>query len=171
MLPDHHRRGGGRRCGSAGTTAVPFVPRGSGTGLAGGATPAGEVPPVVIVTTKMNRILEVDPDQRLAWVQPGRAQPRPVPGRRPPRPAFRPRPVQPAVVLGRRQPGQQLGRSPLPAVRRHQRPHPGRRGRAPRRRRSWCWAASTPSPTGWTCGVRSSAARAPWASPPASRCG
>jgi glycolate oxidase len=49
----------------------PFVARGSGTGLAGGATPAGEKPPVVIVTTKMNRILEVDADQRLAWVQPG----------------------------------------------------------------------------------------------------
>jgi glycolate oxidase len=49
----------------------PFVPRGSGTGLAGGATPAGEVPPVIIVTTKMNHILEVDADQRLAWVQPG----------------------------------------------------------------------------------------------------
>jgi glycolate oxidase len=50
---------------------VPFLPRGSGTGLSGGATPAGEVPPVVIVTTKMNQILEVDADQRLAWVQPG----------------------------------------------------------------------------------------------------
>ena len=49
----------------------PFVPRGSGTGLAGGATPAGDVPPVVIVTTKMNRILEVDEEQRLAWVEPG----------------------------------------------------------------------------------------------------
>jgi glycolate oxidase subunit GlcD len=49
----------------------PFVPRGSGTGLAGGATPAGSLPPVVIVTTKMNRILEVDADQRLAWVEPG----------------------------------------------------------------------------------------------------
>jgi glycolate oxidase len=49
----------------------PFVPRGSGTGLAGGATPAGEIPPVVIVTTKMNRILDVDADQRVAWVQPG----------------------------------------------------------------------------------------------------
>lgn len=49
----------------------PFVPRGSGTGLAGGATPAGEVPPVVVVTTKMNRILDVDAAQRLAWVQPG----------------------------------------------------------------------------------------------------
>jgi glycolate oxidase len=49
----------------------PFLPRGSGTGLAGGATPAGQVAPVVIVTTKMNRILEVDAAQRLAWVQPG----------------------------------------------------------------------------------------------------
>lgn len=49
----------------------PFVPRGSGTGLAGGATPAGDVPPVVIVTTRMNRILEVDVEQRLAWVEPG----------------------------------------------------------------------------------------------------
>ncbi len=49
----------------------PFVARGSGTGLAGGATPVGEVPPAVIVTTKMNRVLEVDAEQRMAWVQPG----------------------------------------------------------------------------------------------------
>ncbi len=49
----------------------PFVARGSGTGLAGGATPVGDDPPVVIVTTKMNRILEVDADARVAWVQPG----------------------------------------------------------------------------------------------------
>ncbi|MGI8491686.1 MAG: FAD-binding oxidoreductase [Acidimicrobiales bacterium] len=49
----------------------PFVPRGSGTGLAGGATPAGSIPPVVIVTTKMDRIVEVDPRARMAWVQPG----------------------------------------------------------------------------------------------------
>ena len=49
----------------------PFLARGSGTGLAGGATPVGEVPPVVIVTTKMNRILEVDAASRVAWVQPG----------------------------------------------------------------------------------------------------
>ena len=49
----------------------PFLPRGSGTGLAGGAVPAGAEPPVVIVTTKMNRILEVDADARVAWVEPG----------------------------------------------------------------------------------------------------
>jgi glycolate oxidase len=47
----------------------PFVARGSGTGLAGGATPLGD--PVVIATTRMNRILSVDERQRVAWVQPG----------------------------------------------------------------------------------------------------
>ena len=31
--------------------------------------PVGD--PVVIVTTKMDRILEVDVDERVAWVQPG----------------------------------------------------------------------------------------------------
>ena len=47
----------------------PFVPRGSGTGLAGGAVPLDD--PVVIVTTKMNRVLVVDVDGRVAWVEPG----------------------------------------------------------------------------------------------------
>ena len=47
----------------------PFVPRGSGTGLAGGAVPIGR--PVMIVTTRMNRILEVDLEERIAWVEPG----------------------------------------------------------------------------------------------------
>lgn len=46
-----------------------IVPRGAGTGLAGGAIPLGR--PVVVVTTKMNRILEVDVDERVAWVEPG----------------------------------------------------------------------------------------------------
>lgn len=45
------------------------VPRGAGTGLAGGAIPLGR--PVVVVTTKMNRILEVDLEDRIAWVEPG----------------------------------------------------------------------------------------------------
>ena len=48
---------------------VPIVPRGSGTGLAGGATPIGDA--MVVVTTKMDRILEVRPQDRLAWVEPG----------------------------------------------------------------------------------------------------
>jgi glycolate oxidase len=45
------------------------VPRGSGTGLAGGATPVTDA--LVVATTKMNRILEVRPEDRLAWVEPG----------------------------------------------------------------------------------------------------
>jgi glycolate oxidase len=48
---------------------LPVVPRGSGTGLAGAATPLGD--PLVVVTSKMDRILEIRPDDRLAWVEPG----------------------------------------------------------------------------------------------------
>lgn len=48
-----------------------IVPRGSGTGLAGGAVPVDGTGAVVVVTTKMNRILSVDPDERVAWVEPG----------------------------------------------------------------------------------------------------
>ncbi|MEZ5169619.1 MAG: FAD-linked oxidase C-terminal domain-containing protein [Acidimicrobiia bacterium] len=54
-VADHHER--------------PFVARGAGTGLAGGATPVGD--PLVIVTTGMNRVLEVDAASRVAWVEPG----------------------------------------------------------------------------------------------------
>ncbi|MCI0633482.1 MAG: FAD-binding protein [Actinobacteria bacterium] len=48
---------------------LPVVPRGSGTGLAGGASPIGDA--LVVVTSKMTEILEVRPDDRLAWVEPG----------------------------------------------------------------------------------------------------
>jgi len=48
---------------------VPFVARGSGTGLAGGAVPMKGS--IVISTTKMNRIISVDPVNRQAWVEPG----------------------------------------------------------------------------------------------------
>jgi glycolate oxidase len=48
---------------------LPLVPRGSGTGLAGGATPIGEA--LVVTTARMNRILQIRPADRLAWVEPG----------------------------------------------------------------------------------------------------
>ncbi len=48
---------------------VPFVARGAGTGLAGGATPLDHA--LVIATTKMNRVLSVDTVNRMAWVEPG----------------------------------------------------------------------------------------------------
>ena len=47
----------------------PFVARGSGTGLAGGAVPLHDA--VVIVTTRMDRIRSVDATARVAWVEPG----------------------------------------------------------------------------------------------------
>ena len=47
----------------------PFVPRGAGTGLSGGAVPCDE--PVMVVTTRMDDIQEVDVERRLAWVGPG----------------------------------------------------------------------------------------------------
>lgn len=48
---------------------VPFLARGSGTGLAGGAVPPDGA--IVISTTKMNRIVSVDAVNRQAWVEPG----------------------------------------------------------------------------------------------------
>ena len=44
-------------------------PRGAGTGLAGGAAPLGR--PVVLSMTRMDRLLEIDLDNGVAWVQPG----------------------------------------------------------------------------------------------------
>ncbi|MEU8144753.1 FAD-linked oxidase C-terminal domain-containing protein [Nonomuraea sp. NPDC048901] len=48
---------------------VPFVARGSGTGLSGGALPRQDG--VLIVTSKMRRVLEIDLPNRRAVVEPG----------------------------------------------------------------------------------------------------
>ncbi|WP_157247955.1 FAD-linked oxidase C-terminal domain-containing protein [Nonomuraea typhae] len=48
---------------------VPFVARGSGTGLSGGALPRTDG--VLIVTSKMRRVLEIDLPNRRAVVEPG----------------------------------------------------------------------------------------------------
>jgi glycolate oxidase len=48
---------------------VPITPRGAGTGLSGGAVARKRG--VVISTARMNRILRIDPGDRLAVVQPG----------------------------------------------------------------------------------------------------
>src|SRR6266581_6586665 len=48
---------------------VPVVPRGAGTGLSGGAIPI--YGGILIVFTRMNRILEIDYDNLRAVVQPG----------------------------------------------------------------------------------------------------
>ena len=48
---------------------IPITPRGAGTGLSGGAVPARRG--VVVATARMRRILEIDPVDRVAVVEPG----------------------------------------------------------------------------------------------------
>src|SRR5688572_1187647 len=48
---------------------VPFVPRGAGTGLSGGALAESDA--VLVVLTRLNRILEIDVKNRRAIVEPG----------------------------------------------------------------------------------------------------
>jgi glycolate dehydrogenase FAD-linked subunit len=55
-----------RACAANG---IPFVARGSGTGLSGGALPHADG--VLIVMSKMRQILEIDRDNQRAVVQPG----------------------------------------------------------------------------------------------------
>lgn len=49
--------------------SIPFIARGSGTGLSGGALPTKDC--VLIVTARMNQILEVDLENQRVVVQPG----------------------------------------------------------------------------------------------------
>lgn len=49
--------------------SVPFVARGSGTSLSGGSLPIADG--LVIALNRMNRILRLDPDERIAVVEPG----------------------------------------------------------------------------------------------------
>ncbi|MGH2368924.1 MAG: FAD-binding oxidoreductase [Chloroflexota bacterium] len=53
----------------AGGYGLPVTPRGAGTGLSGGATPVGGG--LVVATSRMNRILRLDPEDLRAVVQPG----------------------------------------------------------------------------------------------------
>ncbi len=48
---------------------IPFLPRGAGTGLSGGAVPSPES--VIIELARMNRILEIDYENQRAVVEPG----------------------------------------------------------------------------------------------------
>ncbi|QFU02815.1 putative FAD-linked oxidoreductase [Halomonas sp. THAF5a] len=55
-----------KRCRALG---VPVVTRGAGTGLSGGALPLEQG--VLLVMSRFNRILDIDPDARIARLQPG----------------------------------------------------------------------------------------------------
>ena len=53
----------------AAARGLPVTARGAGTGLAGGATPVRGG--LLLVTSRMDQVLALDPGRRFAWVQPG----------------------------------------------------------------------------------------------------
>ena len=88
---------------------MPFVARGSGTSLSGGSLPfAGGI---VITLNRLNRILRLDPKQRIGG--PTRRHQRAV-GAAPARTALRARPVEPVDLHDRRQRRLRLRRRALP---------------------------------------------------------
>ena len=136
---------------------VPVVPRGAGTGLSGGANAtAGSV---VVSLEAMDAVLEVNPLERYAVVQPGRGQ------RPPPRRGRRAGPLVPAgpgqlaLVDHRRQRRHERRRRLLREVRRDRRLRP----RAPgghRARASWSGSdAGPPRASPATTSPRCSSAR------------
>ena len=154
-----------RSCGSATRHGVPFVARGAGTGLSGGALPVADG--IVISLARLNRVLEVDLERGQRRRRAGRDEPRRHARGRRRRLLLRARPVEPAGLHDRRQRRRELGRRALPQVRLHRQPRARRRGRAARRRARRRSRAGT---TGPTCSARSSARRARSGSRRSSRC-
>ena len=137
---------------------VPFVARGSGTGLSGGALPHAEG--VLVVTSRMRAIVEVRPEDQRAVVEPGVINLDVTRAASAVRLLLRARPVEPADLLDRRQRRGELRRRALPQVRLHHQPRARRRLRDRRRRRRAASAARRPTAPATTCSARSSAPRA-----------
>ena len=106
-----------RACAAA---SVPFVARGSGTGLSGGALPRSDG--VLIVTAKMRSIIADRRGEPAGDRRAGGHQPRGQQGRRAVRPLLRTGSVQPGDLLGRRERGRELGWRALPQARLHRAP-------------------------------------------------
>ena len=130
----------------AGELGVPVVPRGSGTGLCGGAVPLDGA--IVLSVARMTRILDVDPAVPCARVEPGVLNLDLSVAVAPPGAALRARPLQPAGLLDRRQRRDQRRRPPLPGVGRHRAARPGHGDRA-RRRRGAPPGGPAPDPPGY----------------------
>ena len=116
-----------RACFEAG---VPWVARGAGTGLSGGALPVADG--VLIVLARLRRILAVELEDSRVVVEPGVSEPGDLAGGRPDA-LLSARPLQPDRLLDRRQHRRELGRRALLQVRLHDQLRDRARGRAERR--------------------------------------
>ena len=94
---------------------VPFVGRGAGTGLSGGAIPREGG--ILIAFARMNRILEIDIENERAVVQPGVVNLDITGGGRGRRLFLRARSLQPARLHHRRQRGGERRRAAHPGLR------------------------------------------------------
>ena len=129
---------------------VPFVARGHGTGLSGGAVP---VPGgVVIGLSRLNRVLDVDIPNRRVTVEPGVTNLEITRQVAPHGYYYAPDPSSQQVCSIGGQRGRELGRRPLPEVRIHGASCAGarcgdarRRARAPRERDFRCTRARSAS--------------------------
>ncbi len=101
---------------------IPFVPRGAGTGLSGGALAVEGG--VVIGFNRMNRVLEVDYPNQRAVIEPGLVNIWLTNQVSPEGYYYAPDPASQTRVQRRRQRGRELGRSALPQVRGHHQPRP-----------------------------------------------
>ncbi len=107
---------------------VPFVARGAGTGLSGGALPVADG--VVISLARMNRILEVDLASQRVVVEPGVANLDVTRAVAADGLLLCAGSLEPAGLHDRRQRGGELGRRPLPQERLHREPRHRAEGRA-----------------------------------------
>ncbi len=109
---------------------TPFVARGAGSGLSGGALPVADG--IVIGLSRLRRVLEVDLDNGRIARRAGRHERGGLGGRRS-RLLLPAGSLEPDRLHDRRQRRRELGRRPLPEVRLHHQLRDRRRGRPQRR--------------------------------------
>ena len=107
---------------------VKVVPRGAGTSLCGGAIPQEDA--IILGVAKMNRVLDIDFENRTARVQAGVTNLAITSAVVAEGLLLRPRPVEPARLHDRRQHRHELRRRALPEIRRHH--------QQPAGRHAWC---------------------------------
>ena len=136
---------------------VPFVPRGAGTGLSGGAL-ADDI--VLVGLQRMRRIISIDAASRSAVVEPGVVNSILTKAATPFGLHYAPDPSSQTRVHDRRQRRRERGRAALPQVRRHAQSRARRERRASRRRRGPRSSAPATATPATTCSARTSARRA-----------